>query len=391
MNGDIAMTGVGLVAVHVGAGYHSEAKAKEYKRTCQEACLQAIKLLKKKENVVSAVVAAILSLEDSECTNAGLGSNLTLDGCVECDASVMDGKTSHYGATGALSGIKNPIQVAEALLKYQSIPNTPLGRIPPCILVGKGAFDWAVTHGIAPCPASKMITDSSLRSYKKHRRKLDELTSHISTHQASNSPSKIRKPEELCSLDNSRTESVLNDTVGAICVDEFGNVAAAVSSGGIILKHSGRLGQAAMYGCGCWAQNGTKDEPSVAVSTSGCGEHLIRSLLAKECADSLVSDSNPSQAITGVLTKNFLGAEILKDIPEKLGGILALCCTRDGENLEGELLWAHTTETMCIGFMSTLNQQAKSCISHLSDGAKAGQTLNLEGTTFRWKIHESTS
>ena len=47
----------------------------------------------------------------------------------------------------------------------------------------------------------------------------------------------------------------LLDTVGAVCVDHSGCVASAVSSGGLVLKHSGRVGQAAVYGCGCWAEN----------------------------------------------------------------------------------------------------------------------------------------
>lgn len=47
----------------------------------------------------------------------------------------------------------------------------------------------------------------------------------------------------------------LLDTVGAVCVDSSGYVASAVSSGGLLLKHTGRVGQAAVYGCGCWAEN----------------------------------------------------------------------------------------------------------------------------------------
>eukprot|EP00252_Welwitschia_mirabilis_P001993 TRINITY_DN11947_c0_g2_i1.p1 TRINITY_DN11947_c0_g2~~TRINITY_DN11947_c0_g2_i1.p1 ORF type:complete len:154 (+),score=32.54 TRINITY_DN11947_c0_g2_i1:150-611(+) len=122
-----------FVAVHVGAGYHSPRNEVAYKKAMHRACLAAASVLSKKgcNQVLDAVTEAIKVLEDDEHTNAGRGSNLTEDGHVECDASIMDGITGAYGAVGGLKGVKNPITVATALAKESLSGTYLLGRLPP--------------------------------------------------------------------------------------------------------------------------------------------------------------------------------------------------------------------------------------------------------------------
>ncbi|XP_054051493.1 LOW QUALITY PROTEIN: threonine aspartase 1 [Rissa tridactyla] len=410
---------VGFVLVHAGAGYHSESKAKEYKHVCKRACQKAIEKLQAGALATDAVTAALIELEDSPFTNAGLGSNLNLLGEIECDASIMDGKSLNFGAVGALSGIKNPVSVANRLLCEGQKGKLSAGRIPPCFLVGEGAYRWAVDHGIPACPPGIMATRFSLAAFKRNKRKL-ELAEKVETdliqlkkrRQSNEKGSRVmcsacgRPPKaneggkggdqiKLYSLEN---DSGTLDTVGAVVVDQEGNVAAAVSSGGLALKHPGRVGQAALYGCGCWAENTGAHTPySTAVSTSGCGEHLVRTILARECSCALQTE-DAHQALLETMQNKFIGSPFLANEDGVLGGVIVLrsCrCSAEPESSQEkptllvEFLWSHTTESMCVGYMSAQDGKAKTHISRLPPGAVAGQSVAIEGGVCRLESPES--
>nr|XP_025732611.1 threonine aspartase 1 [Callorhinus ursinus]XP_025732705.1 threonine aspartase 1 [Callorhinus ursinus] len=346
----------GFVLVHAGAGYHSESKAKEYKHVCKRACQKAIEKLQAGALATDAVTAALVELEDSPFTNAGMGSNLNLLGEIECDASIMDGKSLNFGAVGALSGI---------------------------FLVGEGAYRWAVDHGIPSCPPNIMTTRFSLAAFKRNKRKL-ELAERVETDFI-----QLKKRRQSSEKEN---DSGTLDTVGAVVVDHEGNVAAAVSSGGLALKHPGRVGQAALYGCGCWAENtGAHNPYSTAVSTSGCGEHLVRTILARECSHALQAE-DAHQALLETMQNKFISSPFLASEDGVLGGVIVLRTCRcpaesdssqDKQTLLVEFLWSHTTESMCVGYMSAQDGKAKTHISRLPPGAVAGQSVAIEGGVCR--------
>ena len=143
-----------------------------------------------------------------------------------------------------------------------------------------------------------LLTEKSQDAFNKYKRRLESVN-----YNESNS----------CGQKRHRL-----DTVGAICIDSEGNVAAGVSSGGIVLKQSGRVGQvlrafilvitiiifkAAMMGCGVWAQD------NIAVTTTGIGEYLMKTLFARECAQRLsaTNDSNYLNSLRLSFTDNFMG------------------------------------------------------------------------------------
>ncbi|EHK98987.1 putative Threonine aspartase 1 [Glarea lozoyensis 74030] len=106
----------------------------------------AMKFLKAGGSAVDAVEAAIRVLEDKEITNAGYGSNLSIEGIVECDATVVDhlGRSGACGATGHAS-------------------NKPLSlrRVPPNLLVGQGATDFAYEQNIPVVPHSMVVSKNA--------------------------------------------------------------------------------------------------------------------------------------------------------------------------------------------------------------------------------------
>ncbi|NXK68764.1 TASP1 aspartase, partial [Sylvietta virens] len=380
---------VGFVLVHAGAGYHSESKAKEYKHVCKRACQKAIEKLQAGALATDAVTAALIELEDSPFTNAGLGSNLNLLGEIECDASIMDGKSLNFGAVGALSGIKNPVSVANRLLCEGQKGKLSAGRIPPCFLVGEGAYRWAVDHGIPACPPGIMATRFSLAAFKRNKRKL-ELAEKVETDLI-----QLKKRRQSNEKEN---DSGTLDTVGAVVVDQEGNVAAAVSSGGLALKHPGRVGQAALYGCGCWAENtGAHNPYSTAVSTSGI--YYFYKYLVKLLSFSVIKKAQETSPVASNSPQCFCpGSPFLANEDGVLGGVIVLrsCrCSAEPESsherptLLVEFLWSHTTESMCVGYMSAQDGKAKTHISRLPPGAVAGQSVAIEGGVCRLESPES--
>ncbi|KAM0345341.1 hypothetical protein ACHAPU_006502 [Fusarium lateritium] len=140
-----------------------------------------MRFLKTGATATEAVEAALRILEDKEITNAGYGSNLSIDGTVECDATVVD-HLGRSGACGAVPNIRNPISLAKLILDKSNIPLS-LRRVPPNALVGEGARAFAEEHGLTiyanECMVSKNARDRYLRwqeDLKRDQLKLRELT-----------------------------------------------------------------------------------------------------------------------------------------------------------------------------------------------------------------------
>ena len=336
------------------------------------------------------------------------------------DAGIMDGSSLLFGAVGAVPGIKNPILVAKLMVDEQRKGLLPLGRVPPGFLVGEGAREWAVRHGVPTVTQDKLVSDKSRKLFRHYKKKLDTYmlkTTSAATGVNANgngnnkehsAQKRLRRSDDD---DDDSNESAnggdvvanggtkhhrlveddrVTDTVGVVVMDRQGRVASTVSSGGIALKQPGRVGQASCFGCGCWAQSnmGQRGGLSVAISTTGCGEHLVRTFLARECATSLGSDGDrpPIVVLRNVMKEKFAESPFLQGIPEKLGG--AICMLFDEKGGRGEFLWTHTTASMGVAYMTTADAKATTVMSRLpprpqQQRQQGETTILVEGVPFR--------
>jgi len=235
------------IAIHGGAGTISKKsmtpeKEAAYLKALNDALDAGYRVLEKNGDALDAVKAAVIELENNILFNAGKGSVFTNTGTHEMDASIMDGKDLSAGAVAAVKNVKNPIELAYAVMKKSE----------HVFLIGKGVEEFAKQNGIA------FEQDEYFYSEFRYKQLL-----------------KTKKSNETA-LDHSvDPEDKKFGTVGAVACDVNGNLAAATSTGGMTNKQFGRVGDSPIIGIGTYANNKT-----CAISCTGHGEPFIKAVAA---------------------------------------------------------------------------------------------------------------
>lgn len=216
------------------------------------------------ESVLQAAETLTKALEDSECTNTGRGSELNINGKVECDAlMILRSKHTVQAAVGAMPHIANPISLCKHLVSAQLSAKENNLNI-PVLVSGMGAYSQSRKIGL---PYSDLETPRARKSWMRWSTVLygpDAQTG--------------------ATLSQSKEKPVnFDDTIGLILIKN-NRTCVCSSSGGPLLKAEGRIGPAAIVGAG-----GAVSEHSAAVC-SGCGED-INSL---RLADASLSQDNLS-------------------------------------------------------------------------------------------------
>jgi len=223
----------GLV-IHGGAGTitrknMSSEKESAYSGKLTEALAAGFEILEKGGSSMDAVETTIRIMEDSPLFNAGKGAVFTNAGTNELDASIMDGSTMQAGAVAGVKTIKNPISAARKVMEETW----------HVMLAGDGADYFAKEQGLEIVNNDYFYTERRWKALQKAQ------------------------------------DAEKHGTVGCVALDRNGNLAAGTSTGGLMNKRWGRIGDTPIVGAGNYANNQT-----CGVSGTGQGEYFIRGNMA---------------------------------------------------------------------------------------------------------------
>ncbi len=272
------------IAIHGGAGKAPDNmtadEIKAVERSLGEALDIGTKIVAGGGTGLDAVEKVIRFLEDDPLFNAGKGAVFNAAGGHELDASIMDGRTKACGAVAAVRTVRHPISLSRLVME----------KTRHVLLASDGAEKFADEMQVERVENAWFDTDKQRAAWEKARETPDKT-----------------------GATNGRgyTGADHFGTVGCVCLDTHGNLAAGTSTGGLTNKKFGRVGDSPIVGAGTYADNAT-----CAVSCTGIGEQFIRHAVAYDISARMAYLKQPlDEAVSDVLRKR---------LREGDGGIIAV-------------------------------------------------------------------
>lgn len=290
-----------VLVIHGGAGTilkknMSPEKEVAYTEKLTEALEAGYAVLDTGGTSVQAVQAAINIMEDSPLFNAGKGAVYTNKETQEMDASIMRGNDKNAGAVAGVSTVRNPINAAIAVMEKSE----------HVMLSGDGAEEFAEKNGVEIVDPSYFKSDVRLKQLKR----IQDQEKSVLDHDGDRGDI-----EEIDPSENEFNIDYIEDkkygTVGAVALDENGDLAAGTSTGGMTNKRFNRIGDSPVIGAGTYANS------ICGISCTGHGEYFIRNVVAYDvCAIMEYTEATVEEAGKKVIEKqDELGGK---------GGLIAL-------------------------------------------------------------------
>ncbi|XP_031493896.1 probable isoaspartyl peptidase/L-asparaginase 2 [Nymphaea colorata] len=302
------------IAVHGGAGVdprlppHRQEEAKQILSHCLRLGISALRSSLPAVDVVELVVR---ELESNPFFNAGRGSALTTKGTVEMEASIMDGEKRRCGAVSGVSTVKSAISLARLVMD----------KSPHSYLAFDGAEEFARQQGLEVVDNEFFITEDNRKMLKLAK----EANSIVFDYRIpligrdscgfEEGTGGMSAIEHALQMNGLPISVYAPETVGCVAVDVLGRCAAATSTGGLMNKMNGRIGDSPLIGAGTYASD------LCAVSATGEGEAIIRATLAR--------DVSALMEYKGMGVKEAVDWAIRERLEEGKGGLIAVSSNGD--------------------------------------------------------------
>ncbi len=312
------------LAIHGGAGSASRGRtdAEDYYQALRTALALGAERLAAGDASVEVVENVVSALEDDPRFNAGRGAVFTAIGTHEMDAAIMDGRTLACGAVAAVKNVQNPIRLARRVMEDTS----------HVLIGGPGADDFGAVAGVSRRPQAYFNTERQLQRFRELRA------------QRSTAPSGGGDAVANATGDYTGNAGAPEDpggashlgTVGAVAMDRYGNLAAATSTGGTMMKRIGRIGDVPVIGAGTYANNAT-----AAISGTGRGEEFIRHTVAHDVSAQI--------EYGGLSLQEAVSRVIRNTLQEGDGGLIAV-------GADGTIAMEFNTNAMFRGAANSLGR-----------------------------------
>jgi len=206
------------------------------------------------------------------------------------------------GAVAGVTSIKNPVSAARKVMENS----------PHVLLIDGGAEEFAKKQGLEIVDPSYFITPKMKERWEKSNKQ---------------DPKEVKGQEKK------------PGTVGAVALDQNGNLAAATSTGGMMNKMHGRIGDSPIIGAGTYANNNT-----CAVSCTGHGEYFIRNVVAYDISAMMEYRGMPMEEAAKTVIQEKLKSQGAD------GGLIAV-------NKEGRIVMEFNTNAMFRGYINSDGQK----------------------------------
>ncbi len=223
----------------------------------------AWEVLSKGGRALDAVEKGVMVTEaDPEDTSVGYGGLPDRDGNVTLDACIMD-ELGGCGSVMCIENMMHPVSVARLVME----------KTPHVVLVGKGAFEFALKNGFKK---ENLLTPNSEKIWKEWLK--------TSKYDPMETMKHMKEKRAPGSIDN-------HDTIGMLAMDVNGNMSGACSTSGMAFKMKGRVGDSPIIGAGLFVDN----EIGAATAT-GVGEEVIRICGSHTVVEAMRYGKSPMEA-----------------------------------------------------------------------------------------------